>query len=260
MGAQAGKRGAERGPMPRKLPHGPKQDTIGSRNAQRGARSAIEHLDCEDPRNVIPDIVHQIWLGPGDQRMMWESIVSMVLVLLVVQPQRHIVWYDGAISRNPAFAEAWDCAAAIANTTSEVTPPSTVFGRSIKWPAHRSDVLRLDTLLQHGGVRSFPATFRARALSGPRRASADLPRPRRFRRALTAADPTVVPRSSRGGAGNSVHRRPGDGQGRLHRRPPPQRAPDHAAARQGERVEHCGLEGGAPKGRRGDAGALASQL
>lgn len=48
--------------------------------------------------------------------------------------------------------EWWDRTLALGVTINRVTPPTEIYGKPLRHHAHRADVLRLQTLLQHGGM------------------------------------------------------------------------------------------------------------
>jgi hypothetical protein len=100
-------------------------------------------------RNLIPNIVHFVYGMCGQRRDRPFSFVHYVAfksALEVHQPDQ-IILHSGYQPAGPWWA-------ALANDVQLriVTPPTSIHGKPVDRPEHRSDLVRLDALLEFGGL------------------------------------------------------------------------------------------------------------
>lgn len=113
--------------------------------------------ECQGHR--LPATVHQIWLGGSATDERWDWVLSLASVLLILRPRRHLLHYDAELPR---------CARVLA-TPVHVVPPTAIYGRKLVRAVVRSDVLRLQLLLEHGGLYMDNDVFAVRPLDELRR-------------------------------------------------------------------------------------------
>ena len=107
----------------------------------------------------LPATVHQIWLGGSATDERWDWILSLASVLLILRPRHHLLHYDAELPR---------CARVLA-TPVHVVPPTAIYGRPLVRAVVRSDVLRLQLLLERGGAYVDNDVFAVRPLDELRR-------------------------------------------------------------------------------------------
>ena len=99
---------------------------------------------------MLPRLIHFIH-GMVPPQGAGEFGLAEYLGLVTAQAHhpRHklVLWYGHAPTGNPY----WEAATRLAEAV-RVAPPELVFGRPLHHPAHRADVLRLQVLMQHGGI------------------------------------------------------------------------------------------------------------
>jgi len=98
---------------------------------------------------MIPNIIHFIFGLKSDFGGKPFSFIHLLAVLTaakVNRPSKIFLHY----AYEPT-GEWWERAKPYL-TLNQVTPPSEIFGRPLEHFAHRADVLRLEVLMQHGGI------------------------------------------------------------------------------------------------------------
>ena len=111
----------------------------------------------------------------------------MLSVRLAVQPKHFYLYYDIL----PSTSDHWVCACTLAKCVQKASRRR-IFGQPIRFPQHKSDLMRIDLLDMHGGMYLDHDTFVLRALDrvqGTRRALHVL-LPSRTRRGGCAVKPT----------------------------------------------------------------------
>ena len=133
-------------------------DTAHAKVSQRSR----EPPNCSHPE-PIPDHVHQPWLGGGTMR--WEQVLAVASVRFLGQPAQHTIYYD----RKPRDTKQWRCACAFATACVHRKSQPMVGNKDVANAAHRSDLMRLDVLEEHGGIYVDHDAFVLRSLSQLRR-------------------------------------------------------------------------------------------
>ena len=116
-------------------------------------------------KHEIPNDVHQPWLHGGPLR--WEHVLGMLSVRFVQQPSRYILYYD----KQPKQSAAWRCACeALATECVRQKSPTNIPGqrkrlRMYHWP----DMMRLQLMIEHGGIFLDHDAFVVRPLDELRR-------------------------------------------------------------------------------------------
>ena len=92
---------------------------------------------------MIPNIVHFVYINERPWRLHHYLSVKSASRL---NPQKINIWLD----KEPE-GEWWEATKPLVNLNF-VTPPTEIFGTPITQPAHKSDVIRLQVLLEYGGI------------------------------------------------------------------------------------------------------------
>ena len=141
---------------------------------------------CRRGGRPVPSIVHQIWLGGW--KMMYAKLLSVMSVHYLLRPERHVLLYDTVpVDGKGVEWPEWRCACLLARCE-RTTVPLSIAGRGFDDEARvrqtyaklryasdargrcansQLDLLRLETLSQHGGSASgvvMPRTARAHLL------------------------------------------------------------------------------------------------
>ena len=98
---------------------------------------------------MIPNIIHFIFglkSDFGGKGFSYIHYLAVVTAWKVNQPEKMFLHY----AYEPS-GEWWDKAKPYL-TLNQVVPPKEIFGRPLKHFAHQADVLRLEMLMQHGGI------------------------------------------------------------------------------------------------------------
>jgi len=139
------------------------------RLAQHAWRSDPEGCSSRPRRYAIPNVVHQPWLHGGKLR--WEHLLGMLSVRFVLRPDRYILYYDKA----PKPTEEWRCACeAFAiecrqRSLGSVWVPGTGRQRRKRLKMyHWPDMMRLELLIEHGGIFIDHDAFVVRSLDALR--------------------------------------------------------------------------------------------
>ncbi|XP_041366970.1 uncharacterized protein LOC121381692 [Gigantopelta aegis] len=99
---------------------------------------------------VIPPLVHFTWYGgPQKNHFRFHHLLSVLAVQRFVKPKRIFLWFD-LIPEGDYFIE-------LQNKVPELTPihrktPKHIYGRSISKPEHVTDIIRLEAVLEYGGM------------------------------------------------------------------------------------------------------------
>ena len=118
-----------------------------------------------DAAASVPDSVHQTWLGGGE--MQWPHIMQMASVRYVHSPALYTLWFD----KEPPSNATWQCACTLADNCVQRRTPKFVPRRRAQWlrMAHRSDIMRLELLIEHGGIYLDHDAYVLRSLGPLRR-------------------------------------------------------------------------------------------
>ena len=100
---------------------------------------------CSDA-DPIPDHVHQPWTGGATMR--WEQVLAVASVRFLGKPKRFTVYYDVP----PKDTQQWRCACTFADACVQRASRTEIHGQPIAYAAHKSDLMRIDLLEEHGGV------------------------------------------------------------------------------------------------------------
>ncbi|XP_046377577.2 uncharacterized protein LOC124149812 [Haliotis rufescens] len=100
--------------------------------------------------NVVPNIVHVTWYGGAKRNtFLFHHFVCLQSIHRFVKPKYILFWFD----RRPEGGY-WDQAA---ERFPEIVlvykaPPTTIMGQPVKVPEHQSDIVRLEALMEYGGI------------------------------------------------------------------------------------------------------------
>ena len=117
---------------------------------------------CSDA-DPIPDHVHQPWTGGAT--MKWEQVLAVASVRFLGKPKRFTVYYDIL----PMDTPQWRCACAFADKCEHRASRTEIHGQPIAYAAHKSDLMRIDLLEEHGGMYVDHDAFVLRSLDELRR-------------------------------------------------------------------------------------------
>ena len=120
---------------------------------------------------VIPNIVHFIFFNepPSEQPFALYHFLAVESALPKIRPSSLRF-----LSKNTPYGPLWEFLHRRIEVV-HVEPPTEVFGRPLKHYAHRAGVMRLDTLIEYGGIyldidtivrRSFAPLLVHRAVMG----------------------------------------------------------------------------------------------
>ena len=130
---------------------------------------------AEGQTSQIPNTVTSFWLGGG--KLMFAKLLAMLSVHLFVRPEKHVLLYD-----EPDSSKEWQCACLLASCQrvslrQRLNGHDLLGGATDRYASDRLgrcgnaqlDVLRLDTLLEQGGVLLDLDVFALRPLDAWRR-------------------------------------------------------------------------------------------
>ena len=92
---------------------------------------------------MIPNVVHFVYINERPWKLHHYLSVKSAFRL---NPEKVNIWLD----KEPE-GEWWELTKPLVELHF-VDPPTEIFGTSITQPAHKSDVIRLQVLLEHGGI------------------------------------------------------------------------------------------------------------
>lgn len=96
----------------------------------------------------VPDIIHFIWLtGPNSRPFSYINYLAVKAAALVHKPSKLLMHCNVAPEDNPH----WDNASKFF-TLVPCNAPEEIRGVPIKYVQYQSDVLRMEILIQHGGI------------------------------------------------------------------------------------------------------------
>lgn len=129
----------------------------------------------EGQASQIPNTVTSFWLGGG--KLMFAKLLAMLSIHLFVRPEKHVLLYD-----EPDSSKEWQCACLLASCQQvslrqRLNGHDLLAGATDRYASDRLgrcanaqlDVLRLDTLLEQGGVLLDLDVFAMRPLDAWRR-------------------------------------------------------------------------------------------
>src|SRR5690242_21674999 len=96
----------------------------------------------------IPKVLHYCWFVPKSGAKPW-SLVHFVCVKSAVErirPDTTLLYFE-----NEPEGPWWELTKTLVQPV-KVTAPREVFGKPLIHPAHQADVMRLQKLLEHGGI------------------------------------------------------------------------------------------------------------
>jgi len=95
---------------------------------------------------MVPNILHYIHLSNGGREWKLHHYLSVKSAYVRSGVDKIFIWVD-----NEPSGEWWEKTKPLVETN-QITPPTEIFGIPITQQAHKSDVLRLQILLEHGGI------------------------------------------------------------------------------------------------------------
>lgn len=95
---------------------------------------------------MVPNILHYIHLSNGGREWKLHHYLSVKSAYIRSGVDKIFIWVD-----NEPSGEWWEKTKPLVETN-QITPPTEIFGIPITQQAHKSDVLRLQILLEHGGI------------------------------------------------------------------------------------------------------------
>ena len=123
----------------------------------RRGLSSKTFFDC--PPDIrpchVPNITHVAWYGMVRRRFRFHHYISLRSSLTELRPHALVFWYD-SLPEGEWFAEALRFARDRTPSTSVIfvhrRGPEQIYERRVAAPEHQSDVVRLEALLQFGGI------------------------------------------------------------------------------------------------------------
>jgi hypothetical protein len=95
---------------------------------------------------MVPNILHYIHLSDGGREWKLLHYLSVKSAYVRSGVDKIFIWVD-----NEPNGEWWEKTKPLVETN-KIIPPTEIFGIPITQQAHKSDVLRLQILLEHGGI------------------------------------------------------------------------------------------------------------
>jgi len=95
---------------------------------------------------MVPNILHYIHLSNEGREWKFYHYLSVKSAYIRSGVDKIFIWVD-----NEPSGEWWEKTKPLVETNL-ITPPTEIFGIPITQPAHKSDVLRLQILLEYGGI------------------------------------------------------------------------------------------------------------
>lgn len=103
----------------------------------------------------VPNITHVAWYGMARRRFRFHHYISLRSALTELRPHYLLFWYD-ALPEGEWFSEALRFARDHAPSTRLLLVhrrgPEHIYERRVSAPEHQSDVVRLEAVLQFGGI------------------------------------------------------------------------------------------------------------
>ena len=98
---------------------------------------------------VVPRIVHFVWFGEPRKKFLFFNMLSVLAAFRFARAERVYFWCD-----NLPAGEYWDeLGRRIKNLYRiKITRPDNVWGKPVKNLQHCSDIVRLEAILQYGGM------------------------------------------------------------------------------------------------------------
>ncbi|XP_067649562.1 uncharacterized protein [Haliotis asinina] len=99
---------------------------------------------------VVPNIVHVTWYGgPKKNTFLFHHLISLLSIRQVLKPTRILFWCD-LIPKGIYYEQTMERVPEIVHVVRD--PPTEIMGRPIKVPEHQSDIVRLEAILEYGGI------------------------------------------------------------------------------------------------------------
>ncbi|XP_067664553.1 uncharacterized protein [Haliotis asinina] len=101
-------------------------------------------------QKVVPNIVHVTWYGgPKRNTFLFHHLVCLLSIHRFIQPKYILFWFD-MIPEGKYWDQAIDSFPQIVLVYR--VPPHSVLGQPVEVPEHQSDVVRLEALMEYGGI------------------------------------------------------------------------------------------------------------
>ena len=97
---------------------------------------------------MIPNIIHMMWFtGPKSRDFGFLNYLAVKIAAEVQKPDHYYFYYNAEPANNPH----WEAIKPYV-TMVQIDPPTEIGGVSLDYPQYQSDVVRLQKLLDHGGI------------------------------------------------------------------------------------------------------------
>ena len=97
---------------------------------------------------MIPNIIHMMWFtGPKSRDFGFLNYLAVKIAAQVQKPDHYYFYYNAEPTNN----QHWEAIKPYV-TMVQIDPPTEIGGVSLDYPQYQSDVVRLQKLLEHGGI------------------------------------------------------------------------------------------------------------
>ena len=102
---------------------------------------------------LVPRIIHLAWYGPSRPVFRFHHLISLVSSLRFVHPEEIMFWHD-----HPPKGKWWRLALRKINKSKTTLrmmqrdAPESIFGTRVIYSEHQSDIVRLEAIMQYGGI------------------------------------------------------------------------------------------------------------
>ncbi|XP_064621115.1 uncharacterized protein LOC135483972 [Lineus longissimus] len=115
-----------------------------------GIRDTLSDITSDDGY-AVPSLVHFTWYGKPHMR--FHHMVCFLSVYYRIKPKRILMWYE-----SKPEGEYWDYLKKNITDFSKLVrlvyrkAPTAIFGRPIRVTEHKSDIVRLEAVMNYGGI------------------------------------------------------------------------------------------------------------
>ena len=115
--------------------------TNSSVDAQVGSRKQLQ----------VPRVVHVLWLYSNVTKLRFHQVVSLMSVQQHIRPDRILLWHTSRPG-GPWWPFLLRVCPSLLALKLPSGPPTSIYGHSVTKPEHQADIIRIQLLLQYGGI------------------------------------------------------------------------------------------------------------
>lgn len=129
---------------------------VTSQDGQIGNHLVVPHPPVETQpasrRQLhVPRVVHVLWLYPNVTRLRFHQAISLMSMQQHLKPDRILLWHTNRPA-GPWWPFVLRVCPSLLALKLPAGPPTSIHGRPVSLPEHQADIVRLQLLLQYGGI------------------------------------------------------------------------------------------------------------